>query len=58
MVSQIYLPVYIKDNQGGYIEKDGGIPSLPPSGKYKVTNLYVDSITGKLVIEYDNNPVP
>lgn len=30
--------------------------SVPPSGKNKVVNLYVDPDTGKLVIEYDNTP--
>ncbi len=32
--------------------------SNPPSGKCKVTNFYVDPATGKLVVEYDNNPEP
>jgi hypothetical protein len=31
----------------------GGIPSSPPQGNYKVKNIYVDSQTGKLVIEYE-----
>lgn len=34
------------------------IKSVPPSGHFKVTNLYVDSATGKLVVEYDNKPAP
>ena len=32
--------------------------SNPPSGKCKVTNLFVDPVTGKLVVEYDNTPTP
>ena len=31
--------------------------SNPPSGKCKVTNIYVDPVTGKTVIEYENVPV-
>jgi hypothetical protein len=31
--------------------------SNPPSGNYRVTNLYADK-TGKLVVEYDNIPIP
>ncbi len=27
------------------------IPSNPPSGKYKVVNIYVDPDTGKTVVE-------
>ncbi len=34
------------------------IPSVPPSGKCKVVNIYVDPDTGKLVIEYEEIPVP
>ena len=29
----------------------------PPPGKYRVTQLYVDPLTNKLVVEYDNTPV-
>jgi len=32
--------------------------SNPPSGMFRVTNLYVDSATGKLTVEYDDTPVP
>ncbi len=28
--------------------------SNPPPGKYKVTNIYVDPDTNKLVVEYEN----
>lgn len=31
--------------------------SSPPSGKYKIVNIYVDPETGKIVVEYDNNRV-
>lgn len=30
-----------------------GLPSNPPLGHYKVINIYVDSQTGKLVIQYE-----
>jgi len=30
--------------------------SSPPSGMCRVTNLYVDPATGKLVVEYDDTP--
>ena len=29
------------------------LPSKPPSGKCKVTNIYVDPDTGKMVVCYD-----
>ena len=29
----------------------------PPLGAFRVTNLYVDPITKKLVVEYDDEPV-
>ena len=31
--------------------------SNPPSGNYRITNLYADK-AGKLVVEYDNTPAP
>lgn len=34
------------------------ITSIAPSGHFRVTNIYVDSATGKLVTEYDNTPAP
>lgn len=34
----------------------GLVASTPPVSKCKVTNLYVDPETGKLVVEYDNTP--
>ncbi len=39
------------------IQLDIEIPSNPPPGHFKVKNLYVDSVTRKLVVEYDNTPV-
>ena len=35
-----------------------GIVSSPPSGKYKVINIYVDPATGKCVVEYEDTPIP
>ena len=32
--------------------------SSPPSGYCKVKNLYVDPGTGKVVVEYDDTPIP
>jgi hypothetical protein len=34
------------------------ILSNPPSGKCKITNIYIDPVTGKTVVEYDTVPVP
>lgn len=34
------------------------VESKAPVGKYKVTNIYVDPATGKLVVEYDDTPQP
>lgn len=34
------------------------VPSVAPSGHFRVTNLYVDSATGKLITEYDDIPQP
>lgn len=30
------------------------VASTPPTGSLRVTNLYVDSVTGKLEVEYDD----
>lgn len=41
----------------GKVEINGSgkiVPSNPPSGHHRVTNLYVDSGSGKLVVEYDD----
>ena len=40
-------------NTGG----EDSLGSVPPSGKCKVTNIYVDPLTEKLTIEYDNTPI-
>jgi len=34
------------------------IVSSPPSGKCKVTNIFVDPMTGKCTVEYEGIPVP
>jgi len=52
-----------KDGSGTYTmvvteEDQQEIMSKPPSGHFTVINLYVDSGTGKLVVEYDNTPAP
>jgi len=39
-----------------YILKTRAIKSDPPTGSYKVTNLYVDPDSGKLVVEFDDIP--
>ena len=31
----------------------GGIPSNPPSDGYRITNIYVEKVTGKLRVVYD-----
>jgi len=40
------------------IDKVDFLQSSPPPGHYKVTNLYVDPATGKLVVQYDTTPTP
>ena len=39
------------------LEATNVIISDPPSGKCKVTNIYVDLDTGKLTVQYDDTPV-
>ena len=51
-----YGGLHVVEIVGG--SPSGGIPSSPPSGKYKVVNLWVDPATGKLTVEYDTTPVP
>jgi len=34
-----------------------GIETAPPTGKYRVTNLFVDPDTGRFTVEYDDEPV-
>ena len=48
--SQCATAIYTTKN----ISLDGGIPSDPPEGCYKVTNLYVDPTTGKFVVKFDD----
>ena len=43
-------------NKVNTTESGSGIPSTPTTGNYAVTNLYVDSATGRLVVEYDDTP--
>ena len=38
-------------------DSDGLIGSNPPTGKCKVTNFYVDIVTGKFIVEYNDVPV-
>ena len=35
-----------------------GMASKPPSGSYRVVNIYVDAATGKLTVEYEATPAP
>ena len=39
-------------NVGG----EGSLGSVPPAGKCKVVNIYVDPSTGKCTVEYDDTP--
>ena len=47
----------------GFIFPDGievvvaPLVSQPPSGKLKITNIYVDPVTEKVVVEYEDTPV-
>ena len=53
------LIVKSRDQYGAMHESTispGGVTSNPPSGKYKVTNIYVDPVTGKLTVQYDDTP--
>lgn len=31
--------------------------SKPPLGRYKIVNMFIEPETGKIVVEYDNDPV-
>ena len=35
-------------------EIEGGIPSVPPEGYYKVVNIFVDPITHRFIYDFDN----
>jgi len=47
----------IGDIGGGTPGPPGDLTSVPPSGFYKVKNLYVNP-DGKLVVVYEDVPVP
>ena len=32
----------------------GVITSAPPEGSFRVTNVFVDPLTGRLTVQYDN----
>ncbi len=36
------------------------IPGIsdPPSGKCRVVNVYIDPATGRVIVEYDDVPIP
>ena len=46
---------YIGGGEGAQGPKgDTGPPlSVPPTGHYKVVNIYVNAVTGKLEVEYE-----
>lgn len=53
--------VYVIRKDGGTEEHtivDEYLVSTPPSTHYRVTNLYVDATTSRLVVEYENIPTP
>lgn len=52
IIKQQRTPVTKIEEQNAQIN----IKSIPPKGKYKVTNIYVNEL-GKLIIDYDDNPV-
>ena len=49
------LDIHVTTAEGA--TEGGVIVSAPPTTKCRVTNLYVDPDTGKLVIEYDDIPM-
>ena len=57
-----YYEAFLVTENGGRAERitiTGSPPigSSPPPGQLTVTNLYVDAVTKKLVVEYDDTPV-
>ena len=38
--------------------KETSVESKPPTGKYRVVNIYVDPEIGKSVVEYEDTPAP
>jgi hypothetical protein len=63
-ISGAKIPVYVPDGDCIQVKITQipefviGVTSVPPSGKYKVRNFWVDPVTGKLTVEYDDTPVP
>jgi hypothetical protein len=41
----------------GSVNEVTGVEATPPVGKCRVTNLYVDPSTGRLTVEWDDQPV-
>ena len=41
----------------GTVQTADGLAVNTPAGKCQVVNLYVDPSTGRLVVEYDDQPV-
>lgn len=39
-------------------EVQGVVPSNPPPGQLRVVNLFVDAQSGKLTVQYDDEPEP
>lgn len=44
-----------RSNEDGVIDDKDKINTIPPITGYKVTNMYMDAVTGKLIVEFDNN---
>lgn len=62
MPKKVTDKMFIKFLRGELLDEGGNftisiLNSNPPVGKCKVTNIYVDQNTGKLVISYDDQPV-
>lgn len=53
-VKGVVKRTYIIVDDGDIYPETLGIPSVPPTGQLRVTNLFVDKVTGKLVVEYDD----
>ena len=41
----------------GTVHTTDGLAVSPPTGKCRVVNMYVDPLTGRLIVEYDDQPV-
>jgi hypothetical protein len=41
----------------GTVQTADGLAVATPTGKCPVVNLYVDPMTGRLIVEYDDQPV-